>query len=132
MEVVKDGRRKSPRKWNSDLYPKSITVRVTLEEHQQIGEWADRVNLSHSRYLVTKGLGRRLPPLRDTMPASPDDRRQIEFLMIELRKIGVNLNQLAKNYNRARIFGHSGPSSIAVERASSKAEALLRILKNRL
>lgn len=123
---------KSPRKWNSERYPKAITVRVTEEEHRQINEWSARASLSASRYLVRRGLSQRLPPLREAFPPKPEDRRQIELLAAELRRIGVNLNQLAKRSNLARIFGGAGPSRSGVERAASQAEALLRILRNRL
>lgn len=132
MEAVAGPRSRPRRKWNSQRYPKAISVRVTGEEHRRIGEWAARANLSHSRYLVRRGLSERLPPLRDAYPPGPEDRRRIEFLAGELRKIGGNLNQLAKRSHRARIFGGAGPSSSAVERAASQAGALLRILRNRL
>ena len=132
MEAVAGAKIKPPRKWNSERYPKAITVRVTQDEHRRIGEWAARASLSASRYLVRRGLSERLPPLRDAYPPSPEDRRQIEFLVSELRRVGGNLNQLAKRSNRARLLGGHGPAQDQVERAASQAGALLRILKNRL
>lgn len=132
MEAQAEAKSKPPRKWNSERYPKKITVRVTAEEHRLIGEWAERASLSASRYLVHKGLGERLPPLRDAYPPNPEDRRQIEFLVSELRRVGANLNQLAKSANRQRLLGGHGPAQEQVERAANQAGALLRILRNRL
>ena len=130
METV--ARAKAPRRWNSERYPKAITVRVTEDEHRRIGEWAARASLSASRYLVRRGLSERLPHLRDAYPPNPEDRRQLELLVSELRRVGDDLNRLARRSNRARLLGGRGPAHEAIERAASQAGALLRILRNRL
>ena len=123
---------KSPRRWNSERYPKMVTVRVTEEEHRGLTERAARSGLSTSRYLVRCGLGLRLPALRDAYPPNPDERRHLVLLLAELRKVGTNLNQLARRSNRARLFRGFGPPKSQIERASGQAGALIRLLRHRL
>jgi hypothetical protein len=105
---------------------------VTNEEHRTIHENAQRTGLSASRFLVRRGLGLRLPPIKETLPPSPQDRRQIEIILTDLRRVGVNLNQLARRANRSRLFGTMGPPKSRVREAAAEAEILLKLLKNRL
>ena len=113
-------------------FPHRLTVRVAACELAAIAERAARARLSASRLLVESALRGKLPPMREALPASPQDRAQIELLMTEIRKVGVNLNQLARRRNRAR-FGLGGaPSLTEVERAAGLAARLLKLLKNRL
>lgn len=120
------------RRWNSDRYPKMVTVRVTLEEHEELLRRAQRTRLSASRFLVRCGLSQRLPPLRDRPAPTPEERRDLEFLLYQLRKVGTNLNQLAKRTNAARLFGRMRPPASKVEQAASAAEGLIRLLRKRL
>ncbi|RYG39130.1 plasmid mobilization relaxosome protein MobC [bacterium] len=122
----------SKRRWNSERYPKMITARVTAAEHLAIVERAESARLSASRYLVRCGLGKRLPPMREHKIPSDNERRDLEFLMTELRKVGVNLNQLARRRNLARIVGGMGPSRSKVDQAASMVEGLVRLIRKRM
>ncbi len=120
------------RRWNSERYPKAVTVRVTLDEHAQIRERAGRARLSDSRYLARCGLEKRLPPMSDRTPPTEEERKDLEFLLFELRKVGTNLNQLAKRTNSARLLGRTPPPLARVEQAASMVEGLLRLIRKRL
>ena len=122
VEVGKEGKRD----------PHRLTVRVAASELATIAERAGRARLSASRYLAECALRGKLPPMREALPASTQDRAQIEGLMAELRKVGVNLNQLARRRNRARFGIAPAPSLTEVERAAGLAGRLLVLLRNRL
>lgn len=127
--AAKDGKK---RPWNSLRYPKAVTVRVTEEEHAEILRRAGQSRLSASRFLVRAGLDLRLPPLSDRPPPTSEERRDLEFLLFELRKIGVNLNQLAKRRNKALLLGRVPPPRSEADRAAAVVMGLVRLIKRRL
>ena len=120
------------RRWNSDHYPKAITLRVTAAEHEALMRRALLARMSASRYLTAAGLRGKAPPLRETLPPNPRQRQELETLLYELRKVGVNLNQLARQQHRARLLGRKGPAPDTVERAAKAVEVLIRLLRERL
>ena len=113
-------------------FPHRLTVRVAACELAAIAERAARARLSASRLLVESALKGKLPPMKEALPANPQDRAQIEALMTEIRKVGVNLNQLARRRNRARYGLGGAPSLTEVERTVALVGRLLKLLKNRL
>ena len=120
------------RSWNSDQYPKVVTVRVSEEEHAKIHGVAGLARLSASRLLVRSLLDRRLPVLADSPPPSTERREELEFLLYELRKVGTNLNQLAHRTNRARLLGRFPPPRRKVDEAAAAVEGIVRLIRNRL
>ena len=75
-------------------YHYRLTIRATKTERKHLGERAKSVHLSVSRYLVEAALTSANPP-------TPESRAERERLLFQLRKVGVNLNQLAQR--RARV-----------------------------
>lgn len=128
--MAEKGRKK--RSWNSAHYPKMVTVRVTADEHAEIQRVANLARMSASRLLAATIIGRKLPPLRETPPPTKERRQELEFLLYELRKIGVNLNQLAHKTNRARLLGTFPPPRRKVDAASAAVEGLVRLIRNRI
>lgn len=120
------------RRWNSDRYPKMITVRVTAEEHAALSERAARARMSASRYLVVAGLRGKPPPLRETLPPTAAERERWQWLLWELHKLGTNVNQLAHATHRARLLGRSGPPLSAIEQAGQRVQLLVRLIQERL
>lgn len=73
-------------------YRCEFTIRTTERERQQLLARAERAGLSLSRYLVESGLTS-VPPL------SPEEQAQRQRAIFHARKIGVNLNQIARQLN---------------------------------
>lgn len=73
-------------------YRCEFTIRTTGQERQQLLVQARRAGLSLSRYLVESGLTS-VPPL------SPEEQAQRQRAIFHARKIGVNLNQIARQLN---------------------------------
>lgn len=120
------------RNWNSEQYPKVVTVRVSTGEHGEIHRVAGLARLSASRLLVRSLLDRRLPEMSDTPPPTKEERAELEFLLYELHKIGVNLNQLAHRNNRARLIRRFPPPRRQIDSATTALEGLMRLIRNRL
>lgn len=96
------------------IYPIRLTVRVTKAERRRLGDRARAAGLSASRYLVEAGLAATEPP-------DPAERAALEAALFHLRKVGVNLNQIARRLNAG---GRVPPD--ALDRALAAADEALR------
>ena len=70
----------------------SIPFRVTEKELQEIDKRAAKAKLDRTNYLITCALNKKITVLEDLKP-----------LLSELKRIGNNLNQLAKLSNMGQI-----------------------------
>lgn len=75
---------------------KIVPVRFTPEEHAEIIAKATATSLSAGGFLRACGLGRVTPGTKRRAPA---DRAIFEKAIAELRRVGNNINQLAKAAN---------------------------------
>lgn len=75
-------------------YPKRALVRLTNDEHVCLTELAKKAELSFSRFLVESGLSGKAP--------TNEDRIQRERTILQLARVGNNLNQIARQLNSQR------------------------------
>src|SRR5215470_18309384 len=75
-------------------YPKRALVRLTNDEHSRLTDLARIAGLSLSRFLVESGLTGRAP--------TPADRMLRERALVQLIRVGNNLNQVARQLNSQR------------------------------
>src|SRR5262249_47573430 len=75
-------------------YPKSALARLTNDEHYRLTELAKKSGLSLSRFLVESGLTGKAP--------THADRIVRERAILQLIRVGNNLNQIAKQLNAQR------------------------------
>jgi hypothetical protein len=102
------------------LYPVPIFVRATEEEARLIARNAKKSGRNRSRFLAELGAA---GDAADKLPAPPSAElvAALEGLMFQLRKAGVNLNQLAHRENSADIGGAMEPPSDAEVEAGARA-----------
>jgi hypothetical protein len=104
-------------------YPKKILVRLTEAEKQKIEESAKQSQLSVSRFLVRSGVG-------DERGLDPAERELREQAIYELRRVGVNLNQIAYALNAARRTGRGDdPSAPEIAQVAESLKAVLEAVK---
>jgi predicted DNA-binding protein len=72
-------------------YTETVPVRMTLEEKTRLEEIARDTGLSLSRYLVECGLTKDVP--------DQEDRQQREIALREIKRVGNNVNQIARQLN---------------------------------
>ena len=72
-------------------YPKGALVRLTNDEHMRLTALAKKAGLSFSRFLVESGLTGQAP--------TNEDRIQRERAILQLARVGNNLNQIARQLN---------------------------------
>src|SRR5215510_6686922 len=75
-------------------YPKGALVRLTNDERGRLTELAKKSGMSLSRFLVESGLTGKAP--------THEDRSQRERAILQLARIGNNLNQIARQLNAQR------------------------------
>ena len=75
-------------------YPKNAFVRLTVAEHGRLTELAKEARLSLSRFLAESGLAGKAP--------SYEDRERHERAIMEVNRVGNNLNQIARQLNAQR------------------------------
>ena len=100
-------------------YPKGALVRLTNEEHMRLTELAKTAGLSFSRFRVESGLTGKAP--------TGEDRRQRERAILELARVGNNLNQIARQLNvqRGALFSRDIEKSLdQVKAALERIEVL--------
>ena len=97
-------------------YPKTALIRLTEDEHGRLLAEAKRLKLSLSRFLVHAGL---------TGKASTyEDRERHERAIMEVKRIGNNLNQIARQLNAQR----GTINLVRVEPTLQQTKAALEIL----
>jgi heterodisulfide reductase subunit C len=77
-----------------EQYPKGALVRLTNDEHMRLTALAKKAELSFSRFLVESGLTGQAP--------TNEDRIQRERAILQLARVGNNLNQIARQLNAQR------------------------------
>lgn len=109
---------------SKQLYPKKILVRLTEAEKATIEKNAKKSEFSVSRFLVRSGVG-------DERGLDPAERELREKVIYELRRVGVNLNQIAYALNAARRGGRGdeSPASEIVQAAENLKTVLESVKK---
>jgi hypothetical protein len=127
-KVEKVEKTKNKRAWKSESLPRVFTVRADDNEYRKLKELSKKANLSLSRMLIEATLfyGLKTP---DHVEA---EKRSIESLLFEVRKIGVNLNQITHLLNAAKFENETPPTAFEVGNAIKKVEDVIKELKSRL
>ena len=72
---------------------KSIPIRVTEKELQAIDEAAKKAKKNRTEYLISAALGKEITVIED-----------LREMIVQLKRIGNNLNQIALKINSKRFF----------------------------
>jgi hypothetical protein len=102
-----------------------ILLRVTPQEHSAMKRKASQYELSLSRFAVESAL-------RDHPPPSNLEREQNIQIIFELRKLGNNINQIARALNSSRLSNTPMPAQKEISAAAESVKDLLTEMKRRL
>jgi len=97
-------------------YPKTALIRLTEDEHKRLLAEARRLKVSLSRLLVHAGLTGKAP--------NYEDGERHDRAIDEVRRIGNNLNQIARQLNAQR----GTINLVRVERTLQETRAALEAL----
>jgi hypothetical protein len=107
------------------LYEKSALVRCTEKELKQLHQRAEVSGLSLSRFLIKSALS-------DGKVPTAEEKEEIKQLRFEIRKIGVNLNQIAYQINASRRGASDPPTTSEIDEIQNLVEQILKKLLKKL
>ena len=119
---------KKKRAWKSEYLPKVFTVRADEEEHRKLKKMADEYGLSMSRLLVEATLGFGVRPAWE----AEEERERTEKMIFEVRRVGINLNQIALQANAAARGRSDTPTQNEISDILRQIETVIRKLKKKL
>jgi uncharacterized protein (DUF1778 family) len=104
---------------------RAITVRFTPEEKRRTEQNADAAGLSVSRFLAATGS-------EAAQPISSEERKLYVQIIVELKRIGNNINQLAAAKNAARRGSGQQPEQSEIEKAGTEVQNLAAELRAKI
>jgi hypothetical protein len=112
------------------LYPTGFPIRCTHQEKREIFARAGRANQSASRFLVTLAMrdGGQLVSFR----ASPMEASVLEGLMVQLRRIGTNLYELARRGDASEGADAERDAAAEVREVAHEVREILDRIRSRL
>ncbi len=119
---------KSKRRWKSDNLPRVFTVRAKDDEYKKLKKMADETDHSLSRLLIEATLYLGVRPAAEVRA----DREVFEELIFQVRRVGINLNQIVHRLNAARRGKNVPPLQSELESVIRETESTIKILKLRL
>lgn len=102
-----------PKKPTADLRTNQVRIRLTASEKSRIGRAAGAAGLSASEYLRRRALGQAVVA-----------RADVEAVR-QLRRVGANLNQLARRANASGTAGLEADVEAALDELRAAVAALL-------
>jgi hypothetical protein len=100
-------------------------VRATATEREKIKAKAAEKELSLSRFAVEKCL-------EDEPFTTKTEKDLLKKILFELRKSGGNLNQIAHNFNLARLTDAPTPTTSEIKIAAKSIQNLIEVIKTKL
>jgi hypothetical protein len=102
-----------------------ITVRFAAAEKQRTEQNAAAAGLSISRFLAVTGSAA-------AQPIGSDERALYTQIIVELRRIGNNINQLAAAKNAARRGSGQAPEQSEIEQAGTEVQQLATAIRAKI
>ncbi len=109
------------------LYDKRLEVRLTADELERLHQQAKKANRSLSRLLVKSAL-------ENSKVLTVEELEEVQQLRHEVRRVGINLNQIARSLNAwERGQGDQPPAMSEIEATAKEVnrvlKSLLRLIK---
>ena len=119
---------KKKRAWKSVSLPRVFTVRADEKEYAELRKKADLTGWSLSRLMIESTLYRSIRT-REQVAA---ENEQTEEMIFQMRRIGINLNQLTAALNALRRGREASVTEAGIEAAVAEVETLIQKLKKKL
>jgi uncharacterized protein (DUF1778 family) len=110
---------------SSKNYTNELTVRFTDDEKRQVSSNAEAAGLSVSRFLAKAGTA-------EAAILTEEHKELLKALRFEVRKVGTNLNQIAREINAARLGSGETPDPNQLKDALKNFNALIEAINEHL
>lgn len=125
----KPSKAKKKRAWKSKKLPRVFTVRADEDEYKKLKKMADKTGWSLSRLLIEATLNHGVKPADE----SKAERKVFEEIIFEVRRVGINVNQILYRLNaNRRKTDVPLPSQNELDAALKEIETVLEKLKKKL
>lgn len=121
-------KQKRKRDWKSSILPRVFTVRADDEEYEELKKMTYETGWSLSR-LVIEGT------LRKTIRTAAQvaaEREDVEEMIFQTRRVGINLNQITAALNAVKRGKKASVTEERLEAAAQEVESLIRELRKKL
>lgn len=119
---------KRKRAWKSGSLPHVFTVRADEEEYIKLRKIADVTGWSLSRLLIEAALYKRIR----TQEQAVAENENVEEMIFQMRRIGINLNQITAALNAVKRGQQASVTEEKIEAAAAEVESLIHKLRKRL
>jgi hypothetical protein len=102
-----------------------ISVYPVTEKKKKIQQNAKFYGLNVSEFLIVVGS-------QDALPITQEERNLLFQIIFEIKKAGINLNQIAKALNYSGLFNTEPPSKIDVDSAIQEFRAVVQTLAEKV
>lgn len=126
--IEQNGKSKKKRHWKSSNLPCVFTIRGQAEEKRKLEEMARSSGLSLSRLMIEGTLRKTIR----TAEQFAREREDVEEMIFQIRRVGVNLNQINTALNAVRRGQTASVTEEKLDRAVAEVESLIQKLKKKL
>ncbi len=129
MMFKKPSKPKKQRPWKSENLPRVFTVRADDDEYNRLKKMAKDTGWSLSRLLIEATLHYGVKPAEEARA----ERDVFEKMIFEVRRVGINLNQISQRLNSFRRGSQETPPTHGELNAVLKEiESVLEKLRKKL
>jgi predicted CopG family antitoxin len=122
------GNTKKKRHWKSGNLPRVFTVRADDEEYEELKKMTDETGWSLSRLLIEGTLSKTIR----TAEQVAAERADVEEMIFQMRRVGINLNQITAALNAVKRGKKVSVTEEKLEAAVQEVESLIREMKKKL
>ena len=126
--TAKTEKKKKKRAWKSSILTRVFTVRANEKEYVQLRKKADATGWSLSRLMIESTLYKSIRTHEQVVA----ENEQTEEMIFQMRRVGINLNQLNAALNTVRRGREASVTEIRMEAAVAEVESLIQELKKNL
>jgi hypothetical protein len=119
---------KRKRDWKSGNLPRVFTVRANDEEYEELKRMADETGWSLSRLVIEGTIGKTIK----TSEQAGAERQDIEAMIFQMRRIGINLNQISTALSAVKRGKKVSVTEQKLEAAIEEVESLIEQLRTGL
>jgi hypothetical protein len=114
--------------WKLKNLPRSFVARASESEHEKLKRMALRADVSVSRLVIETTLSKPLMSADD----AERERADREETIFQLRRIGINLNQITSALHAVRRGVKASVTETRLEETAAEIESVISLLKKKL
>ncbi len=120
--------KKKKRDWKSSNLPRVFTVRADDEEYEELKKMTYETGWSLFRLMIEGTLGKTIR----TAEQVAAERGDVEEMIFQMRRVGINLNQITAVLNAVKRGKKASVTEEKLEAAAQEVESVIKELRKKL